>query len=216
MFATIQSLFRLAAAELREKRLLWLTLILIALTGTVIFINQDPGWARYWFAQRTDANQRIANAVSYWGDFPRGWMIQLTVLAVVGWLLHRPKWRVVTLAALLAGMLAGAQVQTISSLTGRPRPSAGKTDGFYGPSIDRSHKSFPSAHTTCAFAVATTLVVALPALGVPSLLAAALVGWSRLALTAHYPTDVWLGMWFGIINGLIFGLAARRLWRRPG
>jgi membrane-associated phospholipid phosphatase len=32
-----------------------------------------------------------------------------------------------------------------------------------------------------------------------------------MALYAHYPSDVWVGMWFGIINGLIFGLAARRL-----
>jgi len=27
---------------------------------------------------------------------------------------------------------------------------------------------------------------------------------------SHYPSDVWVGMWLGIVNGLIFGLAARR------
>jgi undecaprenyl-diphosphatase len=216
MFATIQSLFRLTSVERREKQLLWLTLILIALAGVLLLLPHDVGWGRYWFAQRTDTNQRIANAVSYWGDFPRGWMILIALLLGGGLSRKKINWRVVALAALLAGCAAGLQAHIVRYTTGRARPSTGMNGDFYGPSLQRAFHSFPSAHTTCAFAVATVLVVTMPALGVPAWLVAALVGWSRLALTAHYPTDVWLGMWFGIVNGLIFGLAARRLLKGTG
>jgi len=203
----LRELFRHAAALLRERWLLWLCLALLAAAGAVALFPRDAEWSRACEV----ANKQFAGDVSFWGDFPRGWLILLAVLGVLGWRLRKRHWRVIALAALIAGTFAGAQVQIISSLTGRPRPSTGVADCLHGPTLDRNYKSFPSAHATCAFAVATALVVMLPALGVPCLLAAALVAWSRMALTAHYPSDVWVGIWFGIINGLLFGLAARRL-----
>ncbi len=202
-----RDLFRHAGALLREKWLLWLCLAIIAAAGAVALFPRDAAWERVC----TVADKHLAGEISCWGDFPRGWLILLAGLGALGWRLRKRHWRVVAFAALLAGALAGAQVQIISSLTGRPRPSMEVADCLHGPTLDRSYKSFPSAHTTCAFAVATVLVVMLPALGWPCLLAAAVIGWSRMALTAHYPSDVWTGMWFGIINGLIFGLAARRI-----
>ena len=202
-----RELFRHATTLLREKWRLWLCLALIATAGAVALFPRDAAWERAC----TVADKQLAGYISCWGDFPRGWLILIAALGALGWLLRKRNWRVIAIAALIAGTLAGAQVQIISSLTGRPRPSTAVADCLHGPTIDRGYKSFPSAHATCAFAVATALVVMLPALGVPCLFAAALVGWSRMALNAHYPSDVWTGMWFGIVNGLIFGLAARRL-----
>ncbi len=203
---TFRELFRHVGALLREKWRLWLLLSLLAVAGALALFPRDIEWERRLIV----ANKRFAQRVSFWGDFPRAWLILIVGLGAVGWGLRKYNWRVIALAALLAGTFAGAQAHIASSLIGRARPSAGMPGYLRGPTLDRHYKSFPSAHTVCAFAVAAALTVTMPALGVPCLLAAAVVGWSRMALVSHYPSDVWVGMWLGIVNGLIFGLAARR------
>jgi len=207
----LRELFQNAAAVLRQRFRLWLALVLVAAASSAVLFPKDDDWLRWWRARRTARNQQIGNAISCWGDFPRGWLILLTTLGGAGLLTRRRHWQVAALAALIAAAVAGLEAHVVRYTVGRARPSSGLPDGFYGPSLKRMYHSLPSGHTTCAFAAATALAVLLPPLGAPCLLAAALVGWSRLALTAHYPTDVWVAMWFGILNGLLFGLAARRL-----
>ncbi len=58
--------------------------------------------------------------------------------------------------------------------------------------------SFPSGHTGSSFASAMVLFCGLPKkYGVPALLLAALIGFSRLYVGVHYPTDVIGGVLIG-------------------
>lgn len=91
----------------------------------------------------------------------------------------------------------------IKRLVGRPRPSSNNPDGVLVRTPTSS--SFPSGHTLSAAAAA----VALPESNVGqvlALMAAGSVGWSRLRLRAHHPSDV-VG---GIVIGGVLGLALRR------
>ncbi len=65
--------------------------------------------------------------------------------------------------------------------------------------------SFPSGHTTAAFATATSLSLSVKKweIAVPAYLYAGLVGYSRMRLGVHYPSDVLAGALIGIGSGLL-------------
>ncbi len=63
--------------------------------------------------------------------------------------------------------------------------------------------SFPSGHTVSAFVSATVLFIRHRRFGIPALLLAALIGFSRLYLYVHFPSDVFGGMLVGIAVGTL-------------
>jgi undecaprenyl-diphosphatase len=59
--------------------------------------------------------------------------------------------------------------------------------------------SFPSGHSTTAFACATVIAWADPRLAAPVFVLAALVAWSRVYVGVHYPLDVVGGAALGVL-----------------
>lgn len=62
--------------------------------------------------------------------------------------------------------------------------------------------SFPSGHTMCSFASATVIFYMNKKLGIFMLILSAFIGFTRLYLYVHYPSDVFCGMTIGILLGL--------------
>ena len=100
----------------------------------------------------------------------------------------------------MAGGLALNGFVTIAMKYGiaRPRPFATHGDLIYKKTHAGS-LSFPSGHTSSAFQWATSCVLAKPKwyIAVPAYMYACGIGYSRMHLGAHYPTDVAAGAFIG-------------------
>ena len=114
-----------------------------------------------------------------------------------------PKYRKVGLgmgAALLMGVLV-CNV-TMKPLFARIRPYDYQLEHF-GRTIQllvaTPHDfSFPSGHTLASFEAATVLLINNRKLGIPAMILAVLIAFSRLYLYVHYPTDVIFSVFMGI------------------
>ncbi len=76
--------------------------------------------------------------------------------------------------------------------------------------------SFPSGHTGASFAAASALYFGKRRIWVPAVVLACLIGFSRLYLYVHYPTDVLAGAALGILTGWLGCKAVDFLWKKPG
>lgn len=100
----------------------------------------------------------------------------------------------------MAGGLALNGFLTISLKYGiaRPRPFVTHSDLIFKKS-NAGSLSFPSGHTSSAFQWAASCVLAKPKwyIAVPAYMYACGIGYSRMHLGAHYPTDVAAGAFIG-------------------
>ena len=118
-------------------------------------------------------------------------------------LIFIPKTRRVGLSmgiSLLIGLLV-CNV-TLKPLVGRIRPYDYQMVHFQREItllVEGLHDySFPSGHTIASFEAATALLMGNKKLGIPAMILAVLIAFSRLYLYVHYPTDVLASIVLGI------------------
>ena len=148
--------------------------------------------------------------VSSLGDAGLIWIV-LSVL-----LLLFPKTRKAGLAsgiALLFMLVTGNMI--LKPLVARLRPFAVNTavELLIPPPTDFS---FPSGHTYASFASASAIFRNSRRIGIPALILASLIAFSRLYLYVHYPTGVVAGMVIGTMAGWIGAKFAEVVWSANG
>jgi membrane-associated phospholipid phosphatase len=160
--------------------------------------------------QRDDWVHLAARKISFWGDYLT-WTVPMAL--AIWWGAERfgsRSWRRMALACLLAASVAGITANCFRLSLGRPRPHANLDDGFYGLQKRAMYHSFPSGHAATAFGTAVPLWFLSPPAGAAATGFAVLVGWSRMQLDKHYPTDILAGMALGITMGIAAGKTVRR------
>ena len=134
--------------------------------------------------------------ITLFGDAGIFWIAVAVVLLLI------PKYRKIgwTMGvALLIGLLL-CNV-TLKPLVGRIRPYDYKLEHF-GTTIQllvgaQHDFSFPSGHTIASFEAATALLIYNKKMGIPAMILAVLIAFSRLYLYVHYPTDVLVSIVLG-------------------
>jgi membrane-associated phospholipid phosphatase len=130
----------------------------------------------------------------------------LAALLLVILLLHYNRY-LPALRILFSFIVSGLLAQIIKQLAAMPRPQMllPADESIFTPGVSGfGSASFPSGHTTTAFAVVLLLAVHAnqKSNGLLFLLLALLVGYSRIYLGHHYPEDVLAGAVLGTATGL--------------
>ena len=120
---------------------------------------------------------------------------------------------IMSAVALLGSLIINNNI--IKNIVQRPRPFVKFTDlQIIIPTP--SEYSFPSGHTASSFAAASVFYRHLPKqLGIPSVVLTGIIGFSRLYVGVHYPTDVIAGVIMGILLSymaeFLVGLFSKKL-----
>ena len=155
---------------------------------------------------RTPFLDKFFAAVTHLGDHGAFWIALAAVLLCI------PKTRRLGLCVAAALLLNGLTCNLLlKPLIARPRPYALREIALL-IAAPKDH-SFPSGHTSAAFASASALALCRSRLAVPAAVLAAILAFSRLYLYVHYPTDVFAGVLLGCLCGLGSWLICRRALR---
>lgn len=122
---------------------------------------------------------------------------------------HLKERRIAGIIVLLSLLLEFISVNlVIKNIVQRPRPF--QVDASVIPLIMPGETSFPSGHTASSFAAATAIFLYRKKAGIPALILAGLIAFSRLYLFVHFPTDVLAGMVIGIVCGVVVNQLVKR------
>lgn len=183
-------------------------------TGTILFADKP---VNRFTVEQIRTNQSVVSASLYVTNFG-GWYeaYTLAALGTYGWLFKKDKEKTTTLLATQA-YITGAAIETVFKyLASRQRPSyydavtGLNSHVFHGPFYhflqkdNSSFVSFPSGHTTVAFAAATVFAMEYREYRVVPIIAysaATAIGLSRIVQNQHWISDVLAGAALGFLCG---------------
>ena len=145
---------------------------------------------------QSDFLDTVMPIITLFGEGGIFWIAWAVILLII------PKTRKIGLSMLIA-LILGLLVcnLTLKPLVARVRPYDLQEQDF-GVYINllisrQSDFSFPSGHTIASFEAAVVLLKNSKKMGIPALIIAILVSFSRLYLYVHYPSDVLVSLVLG-------------------
>lgn len=175
--------------------------------------NLDEAVLR-WIASNLRVEWLNPVAIVYTSLGNGGWIF-IAISAVLLFFYKTRKAGVSSLTAMLLGLFVTNL--TLKPIVARLRPWV-VMESFPVLVYSSDLNSFPSGHTCAAFAFAVALCVILPQkrAKAAALIAAALMGFSRLYVGVHFPSDVLVGALVGTVCGLAGAWIGSAAFRRFG
>lgn len=169
--------------------------------------------AAFYFINGTLRNEVFDSVMPFITD-KWNFAAPLGILLVLVFLFRPRRDRILAVSAIAVVLLADVSTYVLKDLFHRVRPChalpqvhllkrAACTGSF----------SFPSNHASNMFAIAVFFSYNYRSLVIPSFITAALIGYSRIYLGAHYPADVMAGVIWGVLVGLLAAIMVERLTR---
>ena len=162
---------------------------------------------------QSDFLDTVMPIITLFGEGGIFWIAWAVILLII------PKTRKIGLSMIIA-LLLGLLVcnLTLKPLVARVRPYDLQEQDF-GVYINllinrQSDFSFPSGHTIASFEAAVVLLKYSKKMGIPALILAILVSFSRLYLYVHYPTDVLVSVVLGILFGILGNLIVNAIYKK--
>jgi len=194
----------------------WRTVGAVAIVGGALFLADEPV-QRYALHLR-DSSATVRNVSKYVTRFGGSYEAYILAgLGAYGFIFKNEKIKTTTLLATQAYITGAAMESFLKFVSGRQRPyyyNPRQVDAepkFHGPFTSskdvngkRINSSFPSGHTTVAFAAATVFAMEYrdrPLVPLISYSAATLIGLSRITENKHWITDVFFGGVLGYFTG---------------
>jgi len=187
----------------KQNKVFFLALLFVLLSGTTFLVCTGKAAA---FISLNAYHPFFLNVFfinyTFMGD-------GIFALCLIAALFFYYKKRQQGLALLYSFLISGLIVQLIKNLVDSPRPKLFFESGQYLHFIDgvslANNSSFPSGHTATAFAIATVMALMMKdkTLQVLILIAAVLVGYSRIYLAQHFLLDVMIGAAIGSSSGIL-------------
>jgi membrane-associated phospholipid phosphatase len=214
----------------RKTILLWLLSLVIVSWLLFPMDYQGLAFVQEWTPR--NSGELLARFFSQYGDFiPYNGTLFLGCF-LMGSYQKKISLKRIAFYSLLAAILAGAFANVIRIGTGRARPSASiemvtkhtptfrvlnwmdpsqDSVSFFGLCKSYNFHSFPSGHTATSFSAVGFFTVIAPPAGIATGVLALLVGWSRMDLNRHFPSDIVTGALIGIgIGGFVGKLYRKR------
>ncbi len=184
-------------------------------TVALSFVDEPIQRAALKLRNKNTGLNNVSKYITNFGGNYEGYT--LAALGAYGFIFKNEKMKTTVLLATQA-YITGAAVETVTKfLSGRTRPSyySSGTEPeprFLGPfsktavtsSGKKLYSSFPSGHTTVAFAAATVFALEYkdkPLIPIVAYSAATMIGLSRITENKHWITDVFVGAALGYLSG---------------
>jgi len=200
----------------------WIKIGCFAAATTAVALFADKPINKFAMNIRNESNTAgsVSTYVTNFGGAYEAYT--LAAFAAYGYIFKKEKTKTTTWLATQAYITASLIELSLKFLTGRQRPSyinpaTGQNDNiFHGPFFQftqdpngtkppsNSYTSFPSGHTTVAFAAATVFAMEYKDTKWAPILAysvASLIGLSRIMQNAHWASDVMVGAALGYLCG---------------
>ncbi len=191
-----------------QTALLRFSLLCLALS---VLSFQFLDTAAYHFSLTTGSELAAWKQVTFLGD--SSWMMAFALILLIGgqgvFAFGAARGRNIrNIGAYYLGSVAvpGLASSLIKNSIGRARPYLFDTEGAYSFSplaFESVRAALPSGHTTTAFAFAACTALLFPRFGWPAIMIAVLAGYSRMAVGAHYLSDVFAGAALGTAGAVL-------------